>query len=128
MDRSLRFQSGGGFSYRLTTIALAVVTNRKDWLVAMAEMPVLETAENAAFVKLCNTLLFAALDRVELAQENWRQYAQQIGGKRSADEFLSVFLVAELPRRKVLAILVAKGIVAPDGTVLVPKGNASAIP
>lgn len=74
VDRAFRFQVAGDASARLTTIFMAVVSNRRDRLEMLSSLPVQEDAENEAYNHFCNTMLYAALDRREEARSSWASY------------------------------------------------------
>jgi hypothetical protein len=61
---------------------------------------------------LCNTLLFAALDRREDAIRSWEDYRKGFGGgTRTDDDLIGEYLVADLTRTRVLAFLRLKGVI-----------------
>jgi hypothetical protein len=111
-DRTYRFQIDGDSSARITTILVAIATKRRDRLEVLANFPMPQTAENSAYTNLCNTLLFAALDRRDDAIRSWQAYRMDFGGgTRSDDEMIGEYIVADLTRTRVLAFLRLKGVI-----------------
>jgi hypothetical protein len=110
-DRLFRAQINGDASARLTMILVAIATNRRDRLEAIADLPVPETGENAAFVHLCNTLMFAALDDQAKARQSWESYRRELGANRPVGDLLGEFLVADLTRRHIESSLRARRVI-----------------
>ena len=111
-DRAYRYLLDGEFSSRLATILTAIATEQRERLKALMNIPAPEASGNEAYNHLCNTLLFAALDRRAEAVENWKKYKEALGGgKRSDDELLSEFLVSDMTRLHTQEFLRAKHVI-----------------
>jgi hypothetical protein len=110
-DRAFRFVQNGDSSARLTTIMFAIATDRRDRLAILADLPVPRTGDNVAFIHLCNTLLYAALDQPEAARANWASYRKDLGPNRSADDLLAQYIVADLSRERITKYLQGKQII-----------------
>lgn len=109
VDRAFALRSPGESFARLSLVLASIRDGKTDRLLTLSSDGNGGLTSSPAYHYLCETLIAAALDKPELAWQNWLLFAEATGDpKRSPDAMLGQLLISQNLRDRVIAYLVRK--------------------